>query len=99
MKKVLAVLMVTLMVFGMTACGSSKTSGDQSKEQTSASTDKTAAEGDIVIGCLQDTTGVTSTLGKMIEGGAQWAVDEINAAGGVNGRKIKMVTYDTKADV
>ena len=25
--------------------------------------------------------------------------DEINAAGGVNGRQIKVITYDTKADV
>lgn len=58
-----------------------------------------APQGDILIGCLQDITGVTSTLGKMVQEGALWALNEINAAGGINGRKLRMITYDTKADV
>jgi branched-chain amino acid transport system substrate-binding protein len=99
MKKVLAMLMVTLMVLSLAACGSSTTAKKQTTPAGSSSADKSASGDEIVIGCLQDTTGVTSTLGKMIQGGAQWAVDEINAAGGVKGKKIKLVTYDTKADV
>ncbi|MCE5257270.1 MAG: ABC transporter substrate-binding protein [Spirochaetaceae bacterium] len=55
--------------------------------------------GDILIGCLQDVTGPTSTLGKMIKEGAQWAVDAINKNGGVSGRQVRMITYDTKGDV
>ncbi len=99
MKKVLAMLMVTLMVLSLAACGSSTTAKKQTTPAGSSSADKSASGDEIVIGCLQDTTGVTSTLGKMIQGGAEWAVDEINAAGGVKGKKIKLVTYDTKADV
>lgn len=99
MKKVLAMLMVTLMVLSLAACGSSTTAKKQTTPTGSSSADKSASGDEIVIGCLQDTTGVTSTLGKMIQGGAEWAVDEINAAGGVKGKKIKLVTYDTKADV
>ena len=56
-------------------------------------------KGEILIGCLQDTTGVTSILGKMIESGAKWAVDEINGQGGIKGRKVKLVSYDTKGEV
>ena len=29
---------------------------------------------------------------------AQWAVDDINAKGGVNGKKIEMIVLDTQAD-
>ena len=58
-----------------------------------------AEEGPIVIGILQDISGPTSTLGKMVEAGARWRIDEINAAGGVDGREIEAITYDTKGDV
>lgn len=60
---------------------------------------ETTTEGEIVIGCLQDITGATSSLGQMVQAGAQWAVDEINENGGVNGKKLVMNTYDTKGDV
>ncbi len=53
----------------------------------------------INVGCLQDVTGPTSTLGQMVTAGAQWAVDEINAAGGIGGKQINLIVYDTKGDV
>lgn len=97
MKKFLAIFLAVLMIVGMTACGSSQPEAESPSETPQQ--EETAPEGDIVIGVLQDITGVTSTLGKMVQEGAQWAADEINAAGGINGRKVKLVTYDTKADV
>ena len=54
---------------------------------------------EIVVGCLQDITGPTSSLGKMVQQGALHAIEEINAAGGVQGKTIRMITYDTKGDV
>ncbi len=99
MKKVLAILLAVFMIFSITACGPAKGPEAEAPSETPAEGEKPAPEGDIVIGCLQDITGVTSTLGKMVEAGAKWAADEINAAGGVNGRQIKVITYDTKADV
>jgi len=53
----------------------------------------------INVGCLQDISGPTSSLGNMVTAGAQWAVDEINANGGVDGKMINLIVYDTKADV
>lgn len=38
-------------------------------------------------------------MGLSVQKGAQAAVDEINANGGINGKKIVMNTYDTKGDV
>lgn len=59
-----------------------------------------AAESDTInLGCLQDISGPTSSLGNMVYSGAKWAVDEINAAGGVNGKQINLIVYDTKGDV
>jgi ABC-type branched-chain amino acid transport systems, periplasmic component len=85
MKRWLAGLLTAIMVLSLTACGTSKSSGSSDPE--------------IKIGVLQDITGTTSTLGKMIQAGAQYAADDINAKGGINGKKIKLITYDTKADV
>lgn len=64
-----------------------------------ASSAAAADDGEILIGCLQDITGNTSGLGLSVQKGAQAAVDEINANGGINGKKIVMNTYDTKGDV
>lgn len=43
-------------------------------------------------------TGLGSILGKDISQGANLAVDEINAAGGVNGSMINIRIYDTRAN-
>jgi len=87
MKKLLALLLAIMVILSFSACSPSSNSG------------KTATKGDIKIGDLQDITGATSALGKMIQDGAQWAVDDINSNGGINGRKIKLITYDTKGQV
>jgi branched-chain amino acid transport system substrate-binding protein len=52
------------------------------------------AQGDIVIGYHGPMTGPASWVGLGGRDGALLAIEEINAAGGVNGRKIKMISYD-----
>ena len=84
MKKFLALSLALIMVLALAACGSSGSSSG--KEE-------------ILIGCLQDITGNTSALGKSVQAGAQDAVDEINANGGIGGKTVVMKTYDTKGDV
>jgi len=54
---------------------------------------------EIVIGNLQDLSGPTSVWGNAVTRGADLAAAKINAAGGINGKKIKLVTLDTKGDV
>lgn len=100
MKRFLAILLSVLILFSLAACGSSAPQEEATPEAPEEEVAETPASGDpIRIGLLQDITGVTSTLGKMVEEGAKWAADEINAAGGIDGRPIEVVTYDTKADV
>lgn len=54
---------------------------------------------EIVLGNLQDLSGPTSVLGNAVTRGAELAVDKVNAAGGLKGDKIKLVTVDTKGNV
>ena len=51
----------------------------------------------IVIGGIGPTTGKNSSYGLSVQYGAQIAVDEINAAGGVNGVKLKLMFQDDQA--
>ena len=54
---------------------------------------------EIVIGNLQDVSGPTSVLGNAVTRGAELAVAKINAGGGIDGKKVKLITLDTKGDV
>jgi branched-chain amino acid transport system substrate-binding protein len=58
----------------------------------------TAAEETIRIGFLPALTGPSSSTGIGINRGTIMAVDEINAAGGVDGRKLELITRDTQSD-
>ena len=58
------------------------------------------AEGDgntIVIGEVAAMTGGTATFGTSSHAGTQMAIDEINAAGGVLGKQITLVTEDDQS--
>lgn len=53
--------------------------------------------GDILIGEYGSLTGAQGTFGTSTHQGIMLAVDEINAAGGVNGRKLKVLTEDDQS--
>ncbi len=53
----------------------------------------------ILIGNLQDETGGMAVLSTPLTYAATMKIEEINAAGGINGRLLKLVTYDTRSDV
>ena len=52
----------------------------------------------IRIGALFSVTGPASFLGEPERNAAQMVVDEINASGGVRGRKLQLIAYDTQGD-
>lgn len=57
-----------------------------------------AQTGPIRFGWMASLTGPLATAAIGINAGVQFAVDEINAAGGINGRKIELLTRDTAGD-
>jgi ABC-type branched-subunit amino acid transport system substrate-binding protein len=78
----------------LTACGSDSDSGSDKKSDSSS---KSAAKGDgtLTIGTLLPQTGDLAFLGPPEFAGVQAAVNEINAAGGVEGKKIVKVDSDS----
>jgi branched-chain amino acid transport system substrate-binding protein len=57
-----------------------------------------AAKDPILIGYLPALTGPSSSTGIGINRGVQMAVQEINAAGGVDGRQFELISRDTQSD-
>jgi branched-chain amino acid transport system substrate-binding protein len=57
-----------------------------------------AASEPVLIGFLPALTGPSSSTGIAIVRGTNLAVSEINAAGGIGGRPIELVTRDTQSD-
>lgn len=58
-----------------------------------------AAAKELLIGNMQDISGPTSVWGNAVTRGAEIAIEKINAAGGIDGAMLKLITMDTKANV
>ena len=101
MKKLIAMLAAFSMVaVMMTGCGGSTASSSAAAEGDAAGESAAAPiEGDAInIGCLAPLTGEVSTYGIAVANAVQMAVEEINAAGGINGTPINLITLDEKGD-
>lgn len=61
-------------------------------------TNQGISDTEIVLGTHLDLSGPIKTWGVPVGNGMKQAVDEINAAGGIHGRKLKLVVEDTQYD-
>jgi branched-chain amino acid transport system substrate-binding protein len=75
------------------AVGCKKNSGD-----ASAAGDGAAGSSEIVVGHYASMTGSTAHFGQDTDRGVRLAIEEANAKGGVLGKKIRVVTLDTRGD-
>ena len=66
-------------------------------KQNEAANGTGGTEGEIVIGEYGSLTGAEATFGVSTHNGVMLALDEINGAGGVNGRKIRVITEDDQS--
>lgn len=74
-------------------------STDAAADTTSAAADTTsAAGGTFKIGGIGPTTGGAAVYGTAVMNGGQIAVDEINAAGGINGMTVEFNFQDDECD-
>ena len=93
MKKLFALLMAAMMVIALFAGCASSDAG------TATNADGDAAKsGEFVIGFSGPLTGGAAVYGLAVQNSAQMAVDEINAAGGLNGYQIKLIATDDQHD-
>jgi branched-chain amino acid transport system substrate-binding protein len=91
-KRALAGLLVLVaIVIGVSAsaCGTGDTSTSES----------TAPAGPVKIGYIVSQTGFSAVVGKSFLAGTQYAVDQINASGGIDGRQIELIVKDDGSDV
>lgn len=98
----LAVLMLTVLFAGCQKGGVPSAPTDKpvtNDTETEDVSDEPAANLEpIKVGCIQDTSGGASSAGQPNEWGAQYAVEYINANGGINGRMIELYTRDCQND-
>ena len=90
-KKVLAlVLVAVLCLCCFAACGD--------KEPATTEPAQTDAAGTLKIGVIGPMTGGAALYGNAVKYGAQLAVQEINAAGGINGMQVELNVQDDTHD-
>ena len=63
-----------------------------------SSEEESTSDGPIVLGMITPLSGSSSAIGPYMKNGAQLAVDEINADGGVDGRDLELVAEDGACD-
>ena len=102
MKKTLALVLALVLCLGLLAAcsgnkggGTAPTAAPAPGGATEAPTANTAP---IKIGYLGPLTGGVAQYGIAVQNGVKLYVDQLNAAGGINGRQIDLVSYDEEGD-
>lgn len=90
MKKAIALILTLALVFALVGCG-------QSNNTAAPADEGGEAGGTLKVGVFMPLTGDSAYMGQAGLNGAQIAADEINAAGGINGMQIEIVSYDDKS--
>jgi branched-chain amino acid transport system substrate-binding protein len=84
-----------VMTLGMTAAGcSSSTTSGPAKDNNSTS----SSNGAIRVGLIMDVTGGGSALGVPERNAVKMLVDQTNASGGINGKKIELIEADNQSN-
>jgi branched-chain amino acid transport system substrate-binding protein len=87
-KNLLILISIAVLSFGLLGCPPKENGGN---------TTTAAGSGDILVGEYGSMTGSEATFGQSTHNGIIMAADEINAAGGINGRKIKVLSEDDQS--
>lgn len=81
------------MTLSLAACGSAGSAGS-----AAGSADAGDSDGKIVIGVISPNTGALAAYGNGVVTGADLAVEEINASGGILGRQVELIKTDDQSD-
>lgn len=92
---------VLALAVGLTvsACSTKANDAGGAKTQNGTKVGPGVTSDKITLGVLTDQSGVFAALGTTVTQGNQLAVDDINAAGGICGRKVVLQVKDTAYDV
>lgn len=104
MKKLLSLGMAVALAASLTACGGGKTSETTTAAESNAASGETteaakaSGEGSFKIGGIGPITGGAAIYGQAVMRGAELAIDEINAGGGIGGAQIEYNFQDDEHD-
>lgn len=101
LRKILAVVLSLLMVLSFAACTKAPVEDESNVDASNVDSENAgsfAKEGVIKIGCIGPLTGDAAQYGVAVKLGAELAVAEINAAGGINGYKVEFQMQDDVND-
>lgn len=101
MKKAIGLSLAAMMAMSLTACGGSDAPAADTKAAGSeaAGSEAAGAEGGTIkLGVIGPLTGPAATYGIAVQNGADLAVKEINAAGGVDGMMFEIKAEDDEND-
>lgn len=82
-KVILGIIVITLVIWGLSSLQSTKDESDK---------------GPIKIGAIISMTGDAASFGEFAKKGMDLAAEEINAKGGINGRKVEVIIEDDQTD-
>lgn len=96
LKKFGSLLVASSLLAGVLAgCGSE----DDEKPSDGGSTDSDKATEEVIkIGANLELSGPNASYGSGLSLGAKLAIEEINANGGIDGKKIELISYDNKSE-
>ena len=89
MKKTWMVLTTAMLSLALIGC--------PPKTSETSTTGTGGTEGEIVVGEYGSLTGAEATFGQSTHNGIMLAMDEVNSAGGINGRKVRVKTEDDQS--
>lgn len=91
-KRILALGMAAAMAFALASCGSS------SSESGSGTADSGESADVINIGVMGPYTGDVAQYGLSVRNGVELYIEQVNEAGGINGKQINLIEEDEKGD-
>jgi ABC-type branched-subunit amino acid transport system substrate-binding protein len=94
-----AVAVCSVAALLMAACSTKANNSSKSGGSGDVQTGEGVTDSTITLGVLTDLSGVFAVLGKTVTQGAQLYFDDLNKAGGVCGRQIKLNIQDDGYDV
>ena len=97
-RKVAAATLAAAMMVPFAGCSKNESNNDSSAADNSVTSGADGENGKLVIGGIGPITGAAAVYGNAVKNGAQLAVNEINAAGGVNGMTLELNFQDDEHD-
>ena len=98
------VLVFAMLICGLSACASKPAqstdtpASDNSSAAETPAADNAATDGEITIAFIGNTTGDYAQYGIPVRNAVMLYFDQLNANGGINGKKVVVKEYDDKGD-